>query len=105
MATRARVVFVLIFLAYPFFVVGAATLGCAFGESSQYLLRLISTGGALTCLVLQGLLWAAWLSGDRIFLVGWMVILFMPLSLVVPFVWTQMSVYKLRNGGKGGSMA
>jgi hypothetical protein len=33
MANRTRIVFVLIFLAYPFFAIGVATLTVAFGET------------------------------------------------------------------------
>ncbi|KAI0093738.1 hypothetical protein BDY19DRAFT_270242 [Irpex rosettiformis] len=67
MATRMRLLFALIFFAYPFFAIGCATLVCVFG-----------------------LLVACWLSDDRIVQVACVFLLLAPASLVLPFVLTQL---------------
>ncbi|KAI0804635.1 hypothetical protein BC629DRAFT_1195906 [Irpex lacteus] len=67
MATRWRVLFVLIALAYPFFSIGIATIVCALGILS-----------------------AAWLSEDHLVRIGCVFLLLVPASLIIPFAITQM---------------
>ncbi|EJD40578.1 hypothetical protein AURDEDRAFT_127606 [Auricularia subglabra TFB-10046 SS5] len=81
MSSRARLICLLITLAYPFLAVGISTVGCAFGTSAEKGRSTPDLTGVLT-----GLLAAAWSSQDDIAREGCVFLLLAPLSMGVLFV-------------------
>jgi hypothetical protein len=85
MASRTRVVLVLIFLAYPFFSIGVATMTIACGETETTLHKIVGLIDLLSNSRL-GLVAAALQSDDKIVQIVCVFLLLVPISLAFLFI-------------------